>query len=62
MAPISRTALIEAARLRAQHACLKLPDAIHAATAVAYGASTFVTNDARFRPVSGLTAVVLHAA
>lgn len=32
MVPISRTALIEAARLRAQHASLKLPDAIHAAT------------------------------
>jgi predicted nucleic acid-binding protein len=62
MAPISRTVLIDAARLRAQHASLKLPDAIHAATALAQNARTFVTNDARFGAVSGLAAVVLHAA
>jgi predicted nucleic acid-binding protein len=62
MAPITRAVLIEAARLRAQHASLKLPDAIHAATAMAHSAPTFISNDARFGAVSGLTAIVLHAA
>jgi len=61
MAPVSRAVLLDAARLRAQQPALKLPDAIHAATALACNASVFVTNDARFAAVAGLTAIVLHA-
>lgn len=47
---ISEKILVEAARLRAV-ASLKLPDAIHAATAVLSGAVTFLTNDRAFLQV-----------
>ena len=56
--PVSREILIEAARMRAKTG-LKLPDAIHAATAVRSGCGHFVTNDARFRGLAGLEVVVL---
>lgn len=52
--PLTRTVLIEAARLRAQHAALKMPDALHAATALTSGAKYFLSNDARFATVPNL--------
>lgn len=48
VAPISRTVLTEAAQLRATTK-LKLPDAIHLATAMQYQCDTFLTNDEAFR-------------
>ena len=51
--PVSRSVLIEAARLRAATTVLKLPDAIHAATAKLAGCDLLLTNDARF-PAAGL--------
>lgn len=59
--PVSRDVLIAAARLRARHVALKLPDAIHAATALAQVAQFFVTNDARFGSITELNTIVLHA-
>jgi predicted nucleic acid-binding protein len=58
LAPISRTVLEEAARLRALTG-LKTPDAIHAATALLGGCALFVTNDPAFRRVPGLRVAVL---
>lgn len=52
--PLTRTVLIEAARLRARHVALKMPDALHAATALTSGAKYFVSNDTRFTAVPGL--------
>jgi predicted nucleic acid-binding protein len=52
--PVSRALWIDAATLRAKHATLKLPDAVHAATAIAHDAHDFIGNDVRFMPVSGL--------
>jgi predicted nucleic acid-binding protein len=46
--PISRALLIEAAKLRA-FARVKLPDAIHAVTALQRGCSSFLTNDSRLK-------------
>lgn len=46
--PITRNTLIESARLRATTA-LKLPDALHLATATLAGCNVFLTNDTRFR-------------
>jgi predicted nucleic acid-binding protein len=43
--PISRTTLTAAAALRAENANLKLPDAIHVATAMAAHCSHMLTND-----------------
>jgi predicted nucleic acid-binding protein len=43
--PVSDQVLREAAALRAQHASLRTPDAIHAATAVLHKCSLLVTND-----------------
>lgn len=51
--PVSRDILIAAARLRAD-TNLKLPDAIHAATAQLTGCDQFLTNDARFSSFPGL--------
>ncbi len=56
--PIQRNVLIEAAQLRAS-TNLKLPDAIHAATALVTQCSTFLTNDQRFQVVPGLQVVLL---
>ena len=56
--PIDRATLIEAARLRATLG-LRLPDAIHAATAVRAGCTTFLTNDVTFRSLLAITVVCL---
>ena len=46
--PVSRNVLIEAARLRGTSG-LKLPDAIHVATALQSGCAVFLTNDDRIK-------------
>ncbi|NDJ22721.1 PIN domain-containing protein [Nostoc sp. B(2019)] len=56
--PVSRQVLIEAAQLRAS-VNIKLPDAIHAATALLSQCSTFLTNDQRFQGVPSLSVVLL---
>jgi predicted nucleic acid-binding protein len=56
--PVSRDVLVEAAHLRAT-TTLRLPDAIHAASARLGGCGRFVTNDARFRTVLDLGVVLL---
>jgi predicted nucleic acid-binding protein len=56
--PITRAVLESAARLRSQHG-LRTPDAIHAASALTAGCTLFLTNDARFRGVTGLNVAVL---
>jgi predicted nucleic acid-binding protein len=48
--PIDRSILMQAAKIRARTK-LKLPDAIHAATATSNGCTTFLTNDKQFRTV-----------
>jgi predicted nucleic acid-binding protein len=50
MAPIARNILEEAAHLRATTK-LKIPDAIHLATANLNGCDSFLTNDALFKTV-----------
>ena len=57
--PVTRDILIAAARLRAQHTALKMPDALHAATALAEGTQIFISNDARFVAVPGLEQVLV---
>ena len=56
MAPVSREVLIAAARLRAEIG-LKLPDAIHVATAQLTGCDQFLTNDARIPALPGGLAI-----
>jgi len=56
--PVGREILIAAAQLRAI-TNLKLPDAIHAATALSSQCSTFLTNDQRFQAVSNLQVILL---
>lgn len=60
IAPITRTTLIKAAQLRAQHTALKMPDALHAATALDRGAKYFVSNDVRFAAVSALERIDIN--
>jgi predicted nucleic acid-binding protein len=57
--PISVSILREAARLRASIPRLRTPDAIHAASARVHGVATFLSNDAGFRNVPGLNAVIV---
>jgi predicted nucleic acid-binding protein len=59
VAPVSRGILARAAELRAGQTSLKLPDAIHAATALLHGCTTFLTNDARFETVGPLPVLLL---
>lgn len=57
--PVSRAVLVEAARLRAASPLLKLPDAIHAATARLHGCAVLLTNDVRLRAAPGIEVVQL---
>jgi predicted nucleic acid-binding protein len=59
--PIDRSTLVEAARQRAINPAIKLPDAIHIATARLQGCKVFLTNDARLRMPPGLIRVGLNA-
>ncbi|MBX3335903.1 MAG: PIN domain-containing protein [Nitrospira sp.] len=56
--PVTRDVLITAARLRAE-TNMKLPDAIHAATAQITACSHFLTNDAQVKTIPGLTILSL---
>ena len=56
--PVDRSILIQAAETRA-NTKLKLPDAIHAATAIASNCTTFLTNDKQFRTVKGLNTLLM---
>jgi predicted nucleic acid-binding protein len=56
--PITQAILRKAAQLRATSK-LKTPDAIHAATALDGGCVLFITNDAGFRGLAGLSVVIL---
>src|SRR3954447_19093592 len=51
--PVDRAILVEAARQRAALG-MRMPDAIHVATALAAGCELFLTNDDRLRLPSGL--------
>jgi predicted nucleic acid-binding protein len=59
LAPVTEPILRVAARLRATVPRLKTPDSIHAATAIAHGATLFLTNDIGFKNVPGLTVELL---
>jgi predicted nucleic acid-binding protein len=56
---ITREILIEAARLRSEVRTLRLPDAIHHATARIAACDILLTNDERFRGVARPEAVLL---
>lgn len=59
LVPITREVMREAARLRAAHQTLRMPDAIHAASAMSIRASVLLTNDVKLRQISGLNVTVL---
>lgn len=59
--PLQPRQLRLAAHLRASTA-MKTPDAIHLASALVAGCTTFLTNDRRIPPVPGLRIVVLEDA
>jgi predicted nucleic acid-binding protein len=56
--PIERSILIQAAQIRSQ-SNLKLPDAIHAATAVTHRCTTLLTNDKQLQNFSALPVILL---
>ena len=58
IAPINDKILISAANVRAQSG-LKLPDAIHATTALSYQCTAMLTNDAGFNRVSDIELFLL---
>lgn len=58
LVPVSRHLWEEAARLRARTG-LRLPDALHAATALRTVCARFITNDTDFRRIRELPVVVL---
>jgi predicted nucleic acid-binding protein len=58
MAPITRDVLTEAAGIRAKSG-IRLPDAIHVATAILNGCQTFLTNDRNIKEIPNLKVVYL---
>ena len=56
---INRPIIIMAARLRAENKDLKLPDAIHIATAESTNCETLITNDEHLKMISSPTVVLL---
>ena len=59
VSPLDATILDRAAEMRATSASLRLPDAIHLATADTEQCDCFLTNDKRLRDVISLPVVVL---
>lgn len=51
---VTRSVLIEAAEIRAHRPSIRLPDAVHLATARAGGCSFFISNDERLAMPTGL--------
>jgi predicted nucleic acid-binding protein len=49
--PVDRSVLHDAARLRARYQTLKLPDDIHAASAIHAGCSHLISDEKRFPPM-----------
>lgn len=58
--PVTRGILKSSAYARSQ-LNLKLPDAIHMATAIEYGCRTFITNDRKLRTPDGMVQIYLNA-
>lgn len=58
LAPVSQETLIAAAHLRAEHG-LKLPDAIHMATAQLTHCERLLTNDSRFKTLPGIDVLLI---
>lgn len=58
--PVARSVLSDAARLRAQLG-LRLPDAIHVATAMVAGCGVLLSNDLRLRAPEGLQVLRLDS-
>lgn len=52
---VSRDVLWHAALLRAEHASLRLPDAIHLSTAMHFGCAYFLTSDTRLKAAYSIT-------
>ena len=57
--PVNRQILIEAAKLRAESETLRLPDAIHLATARVHHCTFFLTNDKRLGTLPDCHIVIL---
>ena len=55
--PVQRNILIEAAGLRAQRISIKLPDAVHIASALALNCAVFISGDRRLKIPDGLTLI-----
>jgi predicted nucleic acid-binding protein len=57
--PADRKILIKAARIRSQNIHLRLPDAIHLATAQHWGCDIFLTNDKHLKNYSNINVILL---
>ena len=57
--PVGRAVLLEAARVRAERSSIRLPDAIHVATARRAGSRCIITGDGRMSTSAGPSIVAL---
>lgn len=57
--PITVAVYERAARIRATHVAIKLPDALHLATAIENGCGAFVTADAKLASCTDIVVEVL---
>lgn len=59
VSPVDRPLLVAAAGIRASRKSIKLPDAIHIATAAALGCNYFVSGDRRLHLPTGMTQLLI---
>lgn len=57
--PVERAILVEAARLRSTRRAMKLPDAVHVATALGCACTHFISSDARITVPEGISHVAI---
>jgi predicted nucleic acid-binding protein len=58
--PVTREILIDAARIRARRASVRLPDAVHLATARSRSCTFFVTEDRRMEILEGMKQLIVN--
>ena len=58
--PVTEQVAIMAADIRRNHSLLRLPDALHLATAIVHGADSFITNDSQLVKLGNIDKLIIR--